>query len=499
MIDFKKKLEEEERLNSLNKDDNESAERAESVESFEEVFSNKKRRRFTNAMIFVIVLGLIFSGKVIMSSSGASLWLEQNNFFNKIKSFAPSLDKKLQGEENDRINVLLLGMGGEGHDGAFLTDTIILASIKPSTKEVSLISFPRDLVSPINNWHKINSINAYAEAESPGSGGEATIKSMSELLETKIDYYIRIDFNGFAKIIDEIGGIEIVVENSFIDNMYPIEGQEDNPNYYARFEKLNFKAGKQTMSGETALKYARSRKAFGIEGSDYARARRQQLMIEAVKNKLLSAGTLLNPVTLSKLAHQLNKNVSTNLEIWEVLRLWDIGKDVEREQIINFVLNDAPDNYLISSRGEDGAFILLPKSGNFSDIRTLVNDIFPELEVTTIIKKTKNETIKTISGTSSVAVLNGTWVPGLAGRKSALAKEAGFEILEVANAPMRDYSETIIYDLSDGQKNSALGILKEVLNAQESKSLPEWVKDYKLSSSSPDLIIVLGTEADTEY
>ena len=498
MIDFKKKLEEEERLSSLNKDSNEADKRAENIKSFEEVFSNRKRRRFSNALIFVIVLALIFSGKVIMSSSGASLWLEQNSFFSKIKSFAPSLDKKLQGEGRDRINILLLGMGGEGHDGAFLTDTIILASIKPSTKEVSLISFPRDLVSPINNWRKINSINAYAEAENPGSGGKKTIKSMSELLKMEIDYYIRIDFNGFAKIIDEVGGIEIVVENSFVDSMYPISGEEDNPNYYARFEKLSFKAGKQTMDGETALKYARSRKAYGIEGSDYARARRQQLMIEAVKNKLLSAGILLNPVTISKLANQLNKNVSTNLEVWEILRLWDLGKDIEREQIINFVLNDAPDNYLISSRGEDGAFILLPRSGNFSDIRNLVQNIFPEPEVTETIK-TKNETIKTISGTSSVAVLNGTWVTGLAGRKSALAKEAGFEILEVANAPMRDYNKTTIYDLSEGQKDPALKILKEVLNAQESKSLPEWVKEYKLASSSPDLIVVLGTEADTEY
>ena len=498
MIDFKKKLEEEERLSPLNTDRNESDEVVEKVEDFEEVFSNKKRRRFTNALIFVVVLALIFSGQVIMSSSGASVWLEQNNFFNKIKSFAPSLDKKLQGEENDRINILLLGMGGEGHDGAFLTDTIILASIKLSTKEVSLVSFPRDMVSPTNNWRKINSINAYAEAAEPGSGGQKTIESMSELLKMEIDYYVRVDFNGFAKIIDEIGGIEIVVENSFVDNMYPIEGQENNPNYYARFEKLTFKAGKQTMDGATALKYARSRKAFGIEGSDYARARRQQLMIEAVKNKLLSAGTLLNPVTLSKLANQLNKNVSTNLEIWEVLRLWDIGKDIERDQIINFVLNDAPNNYLVSSRGEDGAFILLPKSGNFSDIRSLVQNIFPEPEVTEETKIRK-EAIQTISGTSSVTVLNGTWVTGLAGRKSALAKEAGFEVLEVANAPMRDYSKTTVYDLSDGQKDAALKILKDILNAQESKSLPEWVKEYKLSSSSPDLIIVLGSDADTEY
>lgn len=488
MIDFKKKLEEDENL-----DKNQKLE----TENNLEVFSvSKKGKRLSNVLIFLIVISLIFSGKIIMSSPGASQWLEQNNFFNKIKHLAPSIDKSLKGENDDRINILLLGMGGEGHDGAFLTDTIILASLKPSTKEASLISFPRDLVSPTNGWRKINSINAFAEANEPGSGSQKVIEEMSELLNINIDYYVRLDFNGFAKIIDEIGGIEIEVENSFSDYMYPIEGQENNPNYYARFEHLRFEAGKQTMNGKTALKYARSRKGTGLEGSDYARARRQQLVIEAVKNKLLSAGTLLNPVTLSKLANQLNKNVSTNLEIWEVLRLWDLGKDIEKENLINFVLNDAPDNYLISSRGEDGAFILVPKSGNFSDIRNLVKDIFPETEQKVQIK---NSAIKTMSGTSSLAVLNGTWVTGLAGRKSVIAKQAGFEIIEIANAPERNYNETIIYDLSDGEKKEAINLLKEALNAKQSFSLPEWAEDYKLSSSSPDLILVLGNNADNDY
>jgi len=488
MIDFKKRLEEEEGL-----DYNQEITENKNLEGFS---VSKKRKRFSNVLIFLIVISLIFSGKIIMSSPGANQWLEQNSFFSKIKHLAPSLDKTLAGEDEDRINILLLGMGGEGHDGAFLTDTIILASLKPSTKEASLISFPRDLVSPTNGWRKINSINAFAEANEPGSGSQKVIEEMSELLDTKIDYYVRLDFSGFAKIIDEIDGIEIEVENSFSDYMYPIDGEEDNPNYYARFEHLRFEAGKQTMDGKTALKYARSRKGTGVEGSDYARARRQQLVIEAVKNKLLSAGTLLNPVTLSKLANQLNKNVSTNLEIWEALRLWEFAKDIQRENLINFVLNDAPDNYLVSSRGEDGAFILIPKSGNFSDIRALVKNIFPEAEQEIQIKSTA---IKTISGTSSLAVLNGTWVAGLAGRKSAIAKQAGFEIFEVANAPERNYNKTILYDLSDGEKKEAIKMLKDILDAQESSSFPSWIEDYKFSSSSPDLILVLGTDADNDY
>lgn len=483
MIDFKKKLEEEENINN---DD---------LFSEEDVFIKKKKRKVSNTIIFILVIIAVFSSQVIISSSGNSSWLDNLNFFNKIKHLSPSLDKKLIGENDDRINILLLGMGGEGHDGAFLTDTIMLASFKPSTQEASMISFPRDLVSPVSNWRKINSINAFAEMAEPGSGGNVTRDSIAKLLDTNIDYYIRVDFKAFENIIDELGGIELTVENSFTDYRYPIRGQEDNPNYYARFENLSFKAGKQKMNGKTALKYARSRHAYGLEGSDFARAKRQQLVIEAVKNKLLSAGTLLNPVTLTKLVNEFNKNISTNLEIWEILRLWELGKNIQKENIVNFVLNDAPDNYLISSRGEDGAYILLPRSGNFNDIRSLFKNIFPE-ENSINNEKT---TIDSISGTSTLVVLNGTWVTGLAGRKSALAKQAGFEILQVANAPERNYQDSIVYDLSFGEKNKELKSLEKLLGAKKSNSIPEWLTDYRVSSSSPDLVLILGNNADTQY
>lgn len=483
MIDFKKKLEEEENINNNDL-------------SKEDVFAIKRKRKISNTTIFIVVIVLLFSSQVIFSSSDNHSWFDDFNLFSKIKHLAPSLDKKLAGENNDRINVLLLGMGGEGHDGGSLTDTMMLASFKPSIHEASLISFPRDLVSPVSNWQKINSINAYAEAANPGSGGEKTKNSLAELLQTDIHYYVRVDFSAFEKIIDEIGGVEIAVENSFTDYQYPILGREDNPDYYSRFETLSFKAGKQKMNGKTALKYARSRHAAGVEGSDYARARRQQLLIEAVKNKLLSAGTLLNPVTLTKLINEFNKNVSTNLEVWEILRLWELGKNIERENIINFVLNDAPDNYLISSRGEDGAFILLPRSGNFNDIRSLVKNIFPEEN---LVSEKKTSSIETISGTSTLVVLNGTWIAGLAGRKSALAKQSGFEIIEVANAPERNYEESIIYDLSSGEKKKELKSLENLLGAKSSKSIPDWLVNYQVSSSTPDLVLILGTNADTQY
>lgn len=496
MIDFKKKHEEDEKLQHKGSKNVEN-------KKLEGLVITKKKRKVSHILIFVIVISIIFSGKIIMSSPSTNVWLEQSGLFNKIKHLTTSLDRKLDGEDKDRINILLLGMGGEGHDGAYLTDTIILASLKPSTGEAAMMSFPRDLVSPVSNWQKINSINAYAEYKEEGSGGEAVMKSMSELLNIDIDYYARIDFSGFAKIIDEIGGIEIEVENTFDDYRYPIYGEEDNPNYYARFEHLHFDAGLQKMNGSTALKYARSRHAYGLEGSDYARAKRQQLVIEAVKNKLLSASTLLNPVTIGKLVDEFNSNISTNVEIWEMLRLWNLSKDVNRENITNFVFNDAPDNYLVSSRSEEGAFILLPKSGSFDNIRSFVANIFPENldgeENTEVKSFATSKTITSITGTSSVVVLNGTWITGLAGRKSAVAKQAGFSIMQVANAPERDYSNSVIYDLSDGEKKNSLKILANLIGATESDNLPNWAIDYTIGSSSPDLILVLGSQADTKY
>lgn len=480
MIDFKKKLEEEDKMNGLYIED-----------ELDEIIPKKQKKRISNFLILIIVIFIIFSGKIIMSSSGAIEWIENNNFFNTIKQLTPSLEKQLSGEEDDRINILLLGIGGEGHDGSYLTDTMILASIKPSTKDVSLISFPRDLVSPVNDWQKINSIHAFAEMKESGSGGLKTIESMEKLLDINIPYYVRVDFNGFSKIIDELGGININVENSFTDYQYPILGEENNEDYYSRFEVLSFKSGEQKMNGDTALKYARSRHSIGIEGSDYARARRQQLVLQAIKDKLLSSSFLLNPSTINKVLGELDNNISTNLEIWEIIKLWNIGKNIDKDNISNFVLNDAPDNYLIASRSEDGAFILVPKTGNYNNIIDLVKDIF----------KTENEKkedlnndiqIKYINTDSSVSVLNGTWINGLAGKTSAIIKQSGFSVFEVANAPERDYNQSTVYILNNQAKKD-FDILAEISNAEKSYKLPTWVEEYNNSSSTPDFILVLGT------
>ena len=463
-------------------------------EEFLDIYvEGKSKKKLATYIIAIIVIGLIFSGKIIMSSQSTSDWLSNTGLFGKLKHLVPSADRQLQGEENDRINILLIGMGGEGHDGAYLADTIILASLKPSTKQVSLISIPRDMQVPLAEagWRKINNINAFAEANQPGSGGEETIKTLSKLLDINIDYYIRADFEGFIDIIDELGGIQVNVENTLDDYSYPILGQEDNPNYYARYEHLHLNPGLQTMNGSLALKYSRSRHAAGLEGSDFARAKRQQLVLAAVKDKLLSRQTLLNPVMIGKLINEFNKNISTNFEVWEILKIWNIFKDVKKEDIMNNGLSDAPDGLLMSTISSEGAYILVPISGNFSKIKSFIRDIFNNG-----IPTANKEEIKPITEASSLVVKNGTWVSGLAGETADKLKELGFTILETGNAPERNYTKNLVFDLTYGKKNESLTAIKKSTNANQSFEFPQWLKEYQNKTNAPDFLLILGTDSN---
>lgn len=500
MIDFKQKLEET---------DQESQGFAKQAEEEKILTAIKKRRKAKNYFIAILVLALVFSGKVIMSSQSANQWLVNNTFWGRVAHLTENDDNALQGEDNDRVNILLLGMGGANHDGGYLADTIMLVSLKPSTKQAAMISIPRDLTAPTENgaWRKVNSIHAIAEAKEENSGGAAMTTALSSILGTEINYYLRIDFDGFVKIIDELGGVDVNVENTLDDYSYPIRGEEENPNYYSRYEHLHIEKGQQHMNGSLALKYARSRHAAGVEGSDFARARRQQLILEAVKAKLLSRNTLLKPGMISRIVSELNRNIKTNLDVWEMIKLWNDYKDIDRGQIINKVLSDGPDGLLISSRGDEGAYILIPQTGNFQEIKKMVQDIFGVIpnnseEIITDKKSQNTEKniqeeiikIEKIEGEVKVAVLNGTWISGLAAQAASNLQRYGFRIVETANAPTREYEAAIIYDLSYGKEMQALEILKAAAKASLAYDAPSWLETYKNSSDRPDFILITGQE-----
>lgn len=447
--------------------------------------------------IFLITGGAVFGSQIIISEQNSSSWLFKLPLVKQIKNLAESADRTLKGEDQDRINILLLGMGGKNHDGGYLTDTIMLATLEPSTKKVALVSIPRDLSIPVEDmgWKKINSINAYAEMETEGSGGMAISQAVSDLLDVPIDYYFRVDFTGFVNIVDELGGITVNVENPLDDYRYPVKGMEDAEDYESRYEHLHVEVGKQNMTGSFALKYARSRHALGSEGSDFARAKRQQIIIEAVKEKLLSSNLLLKPTTVASIINEFQDNISTNLKIWEMIKLWSMFKDISRSDITNKVLDNSVNGLLVDKMTEEGAYILAPRSGDFSEIQYFVNNVFSDAPLEKKTKVTEEH--------STVEVRNGTWINGLASQTALDLERFGFTVSRIGNSSRQNFQKSVIYDLTYGEKEESLAILKEKTGANVSFGLPDWLIEEIASELEteknpiqPNFILIIGQDAD---
>lgn len=447
--------------------------------------------------IFFLTAIIVFSSQILMTGQDSNSWFMNLPIISQIRHLVKSAESPLKGEENGRINILLLGMGGKNHDGGLLADTIILASLDVKEKKVALLSIPRDLSVPVEGmgWRKINNINAFAESESKGSGGLATSQAVSDLLGIPVDYYARLDFKGFINVVDELDGVEVDVENALIDHKYPVMGKEEAEPYEARYEYLHIEKGRQKMDGELALKYARSRHGEGAEGSDFARSRRQQKILEAIKEKVLSRHTLFKPLMVSNIIGELNENINTNLKIWEMVKLWNMFKEIKSGDIINKVLDNTSAGLLVDATGQDGAYILIPRSGDFDEIKYMANNIFSGAPVET---KKNVATEKT-----TVEILNGTWINGLAGQMALDLEKYGFDVVRISNFNKQNFQKSVIYDLTYGEKINSLTTLKEKTNATVSFGLPEWLIDDlakeladEKDKIQPDFILILGQEAD---
>lgn len=334
--------------------------------------------------------------------------------FVKTASFYPFLfhlffDKGVALKEtNNRVNILLLGIGGGGHDGPNLTDTIMLASIDPKDNRVSLVSIPRDLWFPdleANN-KKIN--GAYADGESKRKGGgivEAKA-AVRKVTGQEVNYGVRIDFSGFVKAVDIIGGLDVNVENTLDDYAYPISGKEDDAcgltsedidqftatspaelesqeKFSCRYKHLRFEKGLIHMNGETALEFVRSRHAVGSEGSDFARSKRQEKIIKAFKDKVLSAETLIDPGKIINLYNVLAGSIDTDItedELDDFIRLAQKMKTAKIQSAIldtgdkltkrTGLLIEAP-----ISQEYNKLSVLIPRigNGNFTEIQKYID------------------------------------------------------------------------------------------------------------------------------
>jgi LCP family protein required for cell wall assembly len=374
-------------------------------------------------VLFFIAL-LLITGGVFAWKTGLTLdRISQGdaNIFKSLVKTLPGVEKTLEGETDGRINILLLGMRGEGVvGGGLLADTIMVLSIHPKNgdadvSKASLISIPRDTYVKVpgrDEHRKINAVYALGEERSHGGGGIEDMRTIvSEVTGLSIPYAVTINFQGFKDLVNAIGGISIHLDQPFEEGMQfrglekRCDGvrfvvpsgsfeekriQRKNGTYYANpkryplcFERLsaaavaelecggNFKipAGDNLLDGEKALCYARAR----YTSSDFDRARRQQEVIKLIKEKAMSLGTLTDLSKVNAMLDSLGNNVSTNLEAWEMKRMLELYQKAGDAGSINQkVLENSEEGLLYNPpQTKETGYILLPIGDNYDRIHEL--------------------------------------------------------------------------------------------------------------------------------
>jgi len=347
--------------------------------------------------------------------------------------------EKVQMDKNDHTNILLLGTGTEEHDGANLTDTIIIASIDHNNHLISMLSIPRDFyieIPELYGGNRINTIfellsdkeidtNNISEKQADHLAYLTMMHEIGNLLDIDLHYYARINFDGFSDIVDALGGIDLYVENDLYDPFYPAE---DGTIGYQLFA---LKAGPQHLDGDAALKYVRSRKTT----SDFDRAARQQQTINAIKEKALSVGVLANPNKLKNIYSALQANFDTNLKWDEITYLAKIATKFDRNSLQSWVLNDNPlteGGFLYTPEREfyQGAFVLVPYIYNGEDLQR-----FAELTL---------HTPEAHANPLTYQILNGTGANGIATTTMYYIGRFGYDVVRFGNAANQGVQKTRI-------------------------------------------------------
>jgi LCP family protein required for cell wall assembly len=448
-------------------------------------FYKTKAGKITFISLGVLILALAYF-LVSAMFSGSKIFQNGITGSNLLKTLYGTQTLK---EVDGRTNILFLGMGGTSHPGGTLSDSIILLSIKDSDKKAAMISIPRDLQVTVagHGTEKVNS--AFADGyndymsknctkknldscknDALQAGAKLSSETISKILDQPIQYTVSVEFTGFEKIIDQLGGIDVYVDKAIVDRSYPADNMKD----YVTFKVA---AGNQHFDGATALKYARSREST----SDFDRAARQQKIITAVKDKALKSGLLTNPKKLLDVINALSDSVRTDLSPAELKEAITLMGEIPSDSTISKVLSNGVDGDLVDFNDPiDKLYYLKPKDGNFLHIQQEVKNIFSTGTASGL-------TVAKVEAPAKIEILNSTKTVGLAGTVSTeLKKEALLQVTLVANSK-EVVEKTVIYDYSSNAKKDAIAMLKVKYNCSV-------VQKTKISADGPDLQLIIGSD-----
>ncbi len=250
-----------------------------------------------------------------------------------------------------RFTILAVGLDRRpGETGlAYRTDTMMLVSVDPATNSIGILSVPRDLYVEVPGYSSLQRVNTpmvLGELRQPGSGPELAMQTVQYNLGIRVHDYVAVDFQAFEQFVDAIGGIDIDIPYNISDPLYPSMNYGYDPFY--------IQAGQQHLDGETALKYARTRHG----DNDFQRAQRQQLVLYAIRDRLLNPELLPQLIVQSpSLWAAVDGKVYTGLTLDQIIQLGLYIKDIPAENIRTGVINQA---YTVNYTTPQGAQVLVP-------------------------------------------------------------------------------------------------------------------------------------------
>jgi polyisoprenyl-teichoic acid--peptidoglycan teichoic acid transferase len=435
----------------------------------------RKRRRPLRWILFSLFLIIAVLGSVVLAKTiklTDKIFVgEQTSFSKKIVDFFRGSDgAKLEGEDLGQINILLLGIGGAGHDGGYLADTIILAQIRPDINKMVLSAIPRDYLVNLKQYgyRKINASFAegYNQNKNFNEGGKLAREAVFEVTGLTIPYFAVVDFTGFEQAVDLLGGVSVDIPKTFTDFTFPDEKDGYIP-------AVTFKQGLEVMTGRRALMYARSRHAAGGEGSDFARSVRQQLIIQAAKQKITELNLVSDAGKINQLATVLGNHFHTNIQPAELFRLYNLTKDYKSDGVISSNLEPSTKLICPDILEENGAYVLVPCAGyTATDIKKFFSDAFEgpapvgEQSVIWMADSSNGQTLYTAA-------------------EKKLTK-AGFVVYKVSYTT-KPLEQSVVYAVNERPKT--LSLIKDELNAR-SVTLPP--PGINIDKNKVDIILILG-------
>ena len=375
---------------------------------------------------------------------------------------------------NERVTILLMGIDQrdwESGEGAPRTDSMMLVTLDPVSKTAGMLSIPRDLWVEIPGYGhgRINTAYVLGEQDRlPGGGPELAIKTVEKFMGVPIHYYMQLDFGAFERMVDEIGGVEIdVPEEIEVDPIL-------TPN-------ITLEPGKQTLSGEVALAYARARHT---EGGDFDRSARQQQVALAIRSQILRLNMI--PTLVAKapaLYQELASGIHTNLALDQMISLGLMVFQINPGDIGRAVIG--PPKMVTFERviyGGEAADVLKPVP---DQIRMLRDEIFTATGAIGPSVDTGDPQAAAEDEFARVIVLNGAGQEGLAGQFADALGDLGFNVTEIANADRMDYPTTRIIDYTGNPYTTQY--LVDLLNLTQSQVLFQTLPDGEV-----DVALVIG-------